>query len=131
MEELLIVRPNPLLWLRYAYIGSLPHKYDAWVLRDATCRTWILRHAARYFALVTPIITPVLIFLPAPFSLRVMSCLVAVLTMMLFYMAFTADSVESRVQKAGFPPGTAARLREQRALTAQRLAAARYRARRG
>lgn len=130
MDELEIRRPNPLLWLRYAYVGSLPPTYDAWVLRDATARTWILRHAARYLALVTPIVTPVLIFLPAPFSLRFMSCLVAVLTMMLFYMAFTVDSVETRVQKAGFPPGTATRLREQRALTAQRLAAARYRSRR-
>jgi hypothetical protein len=115
VEGLPIVRPNPLLWLRYAYIGSLPHKYDGWVLRDATCPTWILRHAARYLALVTPIVTPVLIFLPAPFSLRFMSCLVAMLTMMLFYMAFTADSIESRVQNAGFAPGTATRLREQRA----------------
>lgn len=131
MQELRIIRPNPLLWLRYAYLGSLPQKYDAWVLRDATCRTWILRHAARYLALVAPIVIPVLIFLPAPFSLRLMSCLVALLTMMLFYMAFTADSVETRVEKAGFPPGTASRLREQRALTSQRLAAARYRARRG
>ncbi|HEY7010889.1 MAG TPA: DUF5313 family protein [Jatrophihabitantaceae bacterium] len=129
MQQRDVIRPNPVQWLRYAYVGTVSAKSHAWVLHDATCRTWILRHVARYFALVTPLIVPVMIFLPAPLSLRAMSCLVAVLTMMMFYVAFTVDSVERRVELAGYPHGTAARIREQRALGAQRATAARNRAR--
>lgn len=123
-------RPNPLLWLRYAYVGSLPQKYSAWILHDATCRTWVLRHAARYLALVAPIVILVLIFLPAPLALRIESCAVAVLTMMLFYLSFTSDSVDRRVEKAGYLPGTAEQVREERSLAAQRAVAARNRQRR-
>jgi hypothetical protein len=125
-----IVRPNPVQWLRYVYVGSVPARNRAWVLYDATRSTWIVRHAARYFALVTPIIVPVLIFLPASLELRALSCLTAVLTMLMFYLGFTVDSVERRVEKAGYPHGSAARIREQRALDAQRAVAARNRARR-
>jgi hypothetical protein len=69
-------------------------------------------------------------FLPAPLGLRAMSCLVAGLTMMMFYLGFTVDSVERRVELAGYPHGTAAHIREQRALLGQRAVAARNAARR-
>lgn len=124
------MRPNPVQWLRYTFVGSVPAKNHAWVLYDASCRTWLLRHFVRYLVLITPIIAPVLIFLPAPMSLRIMSCLAAGLTMLIFYMAFTFDSLERRVEMAGYPHGTASRLRERRAVDAQRAVAARHRARR-
>ena len=125
-----VVRPNPLQWLRYAYIGTLPERNDAWVLYDATRRTWVLRHFLRYLALIGPIVILVMIFLPAPLSLRAMSCLAAALPMAIFYLAYTVDSLESRVEKAGYPFGTAAQIREQRALDTQRAVAARNRERR-
>ena len=125
-----VIRPNPLQWLRYVYTGNLPERNRAWVLHDATCSTWVLRHLARYVALVTPIVGAVLVFLPAPLYLRILSCVVAFLTMMLFYAGYTFDAIERRVEKAGYPGGTAGRLREQRAGDAQRAAAARNRARR-
>ena len=124
-----VVRPNPLQWLRYAYVGSVPAKNRAWVLHDATCRTWVLRHAARYVVLIVPVMAAVLLFLPAPMPLRVMSCLAAALPMALFYLAYTADALERRVEKAGYPPRTAADLRERRAVEAQRATVARYRER--
>jgi hypothetical protein len=124
-----VVRPNPLQWLRYVYTGSVPWKNHAWVLYDATCRTWVWRHAARYLVLVAPILVAVMVFLPAPLSLRFESCLAAGLSMLLFYMAFAADAVERRVEKAGYPEGTATQLRQQRAVDAQRAVAARYRER--
>jgi membrane protein YdbS with pleckstrin-like domain len=125
-----VVRPTPMHWLRYAYLGSVPAENETWVLYDATSRTWVLRHIARYVVLVAPIVIAVLIFLPAPFPLRALSCLTAFLTMMIFYLGFITDSVERRVEKAGYTHGTAARIREKRGLQAQRDVVARGRARR-
>jgi hypothetical protein len=125
-----VVRPTPLQWLRYVYVGSVPAKNRAWVLYDATCRTWLLRHFARFFVVVGPILLAVLIFLPAPMSLRVMACLAAGLPMLLFYLAYTADALEARVEKAGYPNGIASEIRQRRAMDAQRAVAARYRERR-
>jgi hypothetical protein len=125
-----VVRPNPLQWLRYVYTGSVPAKNHSWVLYDATSRTWLLRHLIRYVVLVAPIVAAVLIFLPAPLSLRTLSCVTAFLTMGIFYAGFTTDAIERRVEKAGYAHGTAARLNEQRTIDSQRAVAARNRARR-
>ncbi|HZZ96028.1 MAG TPA: DUF5313 family protein [Jatrophihabitantaceae bacterium] len=125
-----VIRPNALQWLRYVYTGAVPAKNESWVLYDATRPTWVLRHLARYVVVVAPIVAAVLIFLPAPLLLRVLCCVVAFLTMMIFYAGFTVDAVERRVEKAGYTSGTATRLRQQRAVDVQRAVAARYRARR-
>ena len=100
------------------------------MLHDATCRTWVLRHVARYLAIVGPFVLAAIIALPAPLSLRVTACLTAGLSMMVFYLAYTSESVDRRVEKAGYPMGLAAQMRQQRAVDAQRAAVARYRARR-
>lgn len=125
-----IIRPNPLQWLRYAVTGSLPPENRAWVLHDATCRTWLLRHAARYLVLVAPLIVAVLLFLPATLGIRAEACLAAGLSMWIGYMCFTTESLEHRIEKAGYPYGLAGKLREQRAIDAQRAVVARGRDRR-
>lgn len=124
-----VVRPNPLQWLRYVYTGSVPTKNRAWVLYDASCPTWILRHMARYLVLIAPLITLVMVFLPAPLSDRVLACVAAGGAMLIGYLAFTTESLERRVEKAGYPNGLAGRLREQRSIDAQRAVAARSRQR--
>lgn len=125
-----IVRPTPLQWLRYTYVGSVPAKNQAWVLHDTTCRTWLLRHVVRYLVLVAPLVVGVMVFLPAPLGLRVLSCVVAALPTMMFYLAYTVEDTERRVEKAGYPHGTAARVREQRTMAAHRAVVARNRERR-
>lgn len=125
-----IVRPNPLQWLRYCYVGTVPARNRAWVLHDTTTRTWLLRHVLRYLILVAPIVIGVMVFLPAPVGLRTLSCLAAGLPMMMFYLAYTVEDTERRVEKAGYPHGIAGKLREQRAIDAQRAVAARSRQRR-
>jgi hypothetical protein len=125
-----IVRPTVLQWLRYTYVGSVPARNRAWVLHDTTTRTWLLRHVVRYLILVAPLVIGVMVFLPASVGLRAMSCLAAGLPMMMFYLAYTVEDTERRVEKAGYPHGTASRLREQRAIDAQRAVAARSRQRR-
>jgi hypothetical protein len=125
-----IVRPSPLQWLRYCYVGSLPAKNAAWVLHDTTCRTWLLRHVLRYLILIAPLVAAVLVFLPAPIGLRALSCVAAGLPMMIFYLAYTVEDTERRVEKAGYPHGTATRLRERRTMAAHRAVVARNRERR-
>lgn len=125
-----IVRPSPLQWLRYSYVGSVPAKNRAWVLHDTTTRTWLLRHVIRYLVLVGPIVVLVMVFLPAPVGLRMLCCVAAGLPTAIFYLAYTVEDTERRVEKAGYPHGTAARVREQRARAAQHAVVARNRDRR-
>ena len=60
-------------------------------------------------AVVAPLVAAVMVFLPAPIGLRALSCLAAALPMMIFYLAYTVEDTERRVEKAGYPHGTAAR----------------------
>lgn len=124
-----VIRPNPLQWLRYAVVGSVPPRNRAWVLYDATCRTWLLRHAARYLVLIAPLVAAVMVFLPASLSIRIEGCCIAALSLLIGYMCFTTESLEHRIEKAGYPHGLAGQLRERRAVEAQREVAARSRAR--
>lgn len=124
-----VVRPGPAQWLRYAYVGSIAPRHQTWVLRDATCRTWVLRHAGRYWAIIGPLVVAAMLALPASLELRVSACLTAAVSMMVFYLAYSTESVDRRVEKAGYPSGLAAQMRQQRAVAAQRAATARYRER--
>lgn len=125
-----IHRPSPLQWVRYVYTGRLPRKNAEWVLYDATCSTWGLRHAVRYLVLVAPLIAAVFLFLPASTSIRVEACVAAGGSILLGYLCFTTESLEHRIERAGYPYGLAAQLREERAEASQRATAARARARR-
>ena len=117
-------------WLWYSLGGSVPAKNRTWVLHDVTCSTWILRHLVRYFVLSTPFVVAVLLFLPAPLSLRIESSFAAAGSLLIGYMCFTTESLEHRAEKAGYPYGTASALRERRANETQHAMAARNRARR-
>jgi hypothetical protein len=48
-------RPGLRLLVWYSIGGSLPARYNTWVLHDVTTRTWVLRHFARVFAIIIPI----------------------------------------------------------------------------
>jgi hypothetical protein len=124
-----VVRPNPLQWLRYTFVGSVPAKNRAWVLYDATCSTWLVRHAARYLVLIAPLIAAVMLFLPASLQVRVEGCFAAGGSLLIGYMCFTTESLERRIEKAGYRYGLAGRIRERRANEAQRAVVARNRAR--
>jgi hypothetical protein len=125
-----VVRPNPMQWLRYTFTGSVPPKNRAWVLYDATCQTWLLRHAVRYLILISPLITAVMLFLPASLTIRVEGCVAAGASVLIGFMCFTTESLERRIERAGYRYGLAGKLREQRANDAQRAVVARNHARR-
>jgi hypothetical protein len=107
-------RPNPVQWVWYAFGGGLPRTLAPWVLHDTTTRTWVLRHLARAVVQVLPVVVACLV-VPVPFGYRLAAAGGGLVLALMFSMAFMTETTEHRVAKAGFEPGTAARLREERA----------------
>jgi hypothetical protein len=108
-------RPTPWQWVRYALGGGLPPALSAWVLADTTGRTWILRHLARALLQLAPVIVLCLVLPPVPFAYRLSAAVGGLLLGLGFSLFFMEQTVEHRLVKAGYPPGTAARVREERA----------------
>jgi hypothetical protein len=108
-------RPNPLQWVWYALGGSLPRRLSPWVLTDTTGRTWIVRHLVRAVVQVAPIMALCLLVPPVPLGYRLSAAFGGLLIALIFSIAFMTETIEHRATKAGYPPGTAARLRAERA----------------
>ena len=108
-------RPNPAQWVWYALGGGLPRHLSPWVLADTTCRTWIVRHFLRAVVQVVPLMALCLIVPPVPLAYRLSAAFGGLFIALIFSMAFMTETIEHRAVKAGFPPGTAARVRSERA----------------
>jgi hypothetical protein len=108
-------RPNPAQWVWYALGGGLPRELSPWVLADTTGRTWIWRHLARAVVQLLPVLILCLVAVPVPLAYRLSAAAGGLLLGMMFSIAFMTETIEHRVAKAGFPPGTAGRLRAERA----------------
>jgi len=104
-------RPNPVQWVWYAFGGRLPQRCAEWVLHDCTCPTWALRHVARALTQMSPFC--LLILLPGPFSIRLMSVALGLAVGLFYSVCFMGEMAEHRVIKHGYPPGIG---RETRAL---------------
>jgi hypothetical protein len=106
-------RPNPLQWVWYALGGGLPRELSPWVLADTTGRTWVFRHLARAVVQMLPIVALCLL-VPVPLAYRISAAAGGLLLGLLFSMAFMTETIEHRVSKAGYPSGTAGRVRAER-----------------
>jgi hypothetical protein len=84
------------------------------VLADTTGRTWALRHLARAVVQMLPVVVLCLI-VPVPLGYRMSAAVGGLLIGLLFSMAFMTETIEHRASKAGYPPGTAERMRAERA----------------
>jgi hypothetical protein len=102
-------------WVWYALGGGLPRELSPWVLADTTGRTWILRHLARAVVQLFPVLVLCVVAVPVPLSYRLSAAAGGLLLGLLFSIAFMTETIEHRATKAGYPPGTAARLRAERA----------------
>jgi hypothetical protein len=122
-------RPGPLRWLWYAFGGGLPARYRAWVLHDASCDTWMLRHFIRAFVQMSLVAVPVVILVPGPLWIRLAAILLGWMVGLQYAMYFVDGSVERRVRRAGYPPGAAQAAREELHADERTAAAARYAAR--
>ena len=107
-------RPTPLQWVWYALGGGLPRELSPWVLADTTGRTWILRHLSRAVVQMLPVVALCLL-VPVPMAYRISAAVGGLFLGLLFSMAFMTETIEHRAAKAGYPPGTAGRLRAERA----------------
>ncbi len=108
-------RPTPLQWVRYALGGGLPRELSPWVLADTTGRTWVVRHLARALVQLAPVLVLCLVLPPVPLAYRVSAAVGGLLLGLGFSAFFMTETIEHRVVKAGYPAGTAARLRAERA----------------
>ena len=120
-------RPNPAQWLWYAFGGGLPRSLSPWVLEDTTRRTWVYRHLARALVQMSPVVVLCLVVPPLDISFRLSAAAGGLLIGLLFSVAFMTETTEHRAVKAGWPPGTTARLREERAERERIERQARYR----
>jgi hypothetical protein len=107
-------RPGPVRWLRYAFWGRLPERQAAWVLFDATCSTWVLRHVARLVTVAAAPVAAVIVFLPGPLSARVLTAVVAGLGGFLFAVVWVNEATEQRLTRAGWRTGLGPELRQRR-----------------
>ena len=122
--------PGVLLWLRYAFGGALPTRYNEWVLHDTTCGTWVLRHLARVITVVAAPIALVVVLVPAGAGLRALTAFVTGACAVLLTAILSNEMTERRLQKAGYPWGTGEKTRALRSTTEQSARAQRYRDRR-
>jgi hypothetical protein len=107
------LRPTALQWLRYAVGGGLPERLAPWVLADTTEPGWVRRHVTRALVQMLPLVV-LCLAVPVPWAYRLSAALGGLLIGMTFSMAFMVETTEHRVAKAGYAPGTAAALREER-----------------
>ena len=108
-------QPNPVQWVWYALGGRLPRELCTWVLADTTGSRWVWRHLARAVVQLLPLVVLCLAVVPVPFAYRVSAAAGGLLLGLLFSLAFMVETTEHRVVKAGYEPGTAARVRAERA----------------
>jgi hypothetical protein len=108
-------RPNPAQWVWYALGGRLPRELSPWVLADTTGRTWIVRHLLRAVVQVVPLMLLCLLVPPVPLGYRLSAAFGGLVSALIFSVAFMTETIEHRTTKAGYPPGTAARVRAERA----------------
>lgn len=108
------LRPGPLQWTWYALGGGLPRELSPWVLADTTGRTWVWRHLARALVQLFPLLIICLLLVPVPLAYRVSAAAGGVVLGLLFSLAYMTETTEHRVVKAGYPAGTAGRVRTER-----------------
>jgi hypothetical protein len=112
-------RPNPALWLWYAFWGPLPARYRVWVLYDATCTTWVFRHLSRILTVAVLPVTAVIVFLPGPLHLRVLTAVVAGSGAFMFTAVWVNEATEYRLTRAGWRWGTGPEVRLRRSVMAE------------
>lgn len=108
-------RPNPAQWVWYALGGGLPRELSPWVLADTTGRSWIWRHLTRTVVQILPVLALCVAFVPVPLVYRLSAAVGGLMIALMFSIALMTETIEHRVLKAGYPPGTASRRRAERA----------------
>ncbi|SDH56388.1 hypothetical protein SAMN05216377_12624 [Pseudonocardia oroxyli] len=120
-----------LRWVWYACGGRLPARYADWVLHDATCSTWVVRHLARTVVPLVIVSVPIVLLVPGPLWVRLCGLLLGWLVSAQFAIFLLHDAVDHRVRRAGYPPGYAQAVRDVTARAEREARRAAYRRRYG
>ncbi|MEV6233393.1 DUF5313 family protein [Saccharopolyspora shandongensis] len=122
-----VKRPNPGWWLYYQFGGRLPERYREWVLRDATCKSWVLRVLIRGLLQIAPLGAALFVgfgVLGGSWPIAGGALLLGVLVVARIVLTSAVDNVDARLVRYGYPPGHGSAVRRQR----DAHAAERYRA---
>jgi len=96
-------RPSPLRWLKYAFGGRLPDRYDEWVLHDLTGPDWRIREAGRIMLFAVIPVT-VLLLLPGRLEIRIYSALFVVVGPLFVGLAYGDELRDRRLRQHGLLP---------------------------
>lgn len=123
-----IIRPAPHRWLGYALGGGLPARHRGWVLHDTTTGTWWLRHVLRMLVQLAIPIGLLMALMPGSWALRAACAGGGAALALFFSICYMPETTENRVVKAGYPAGTATRVRDRAGLVSQQRESERKRA---
>jgi hypothetical protein len=107
-----------LIW--YCYGGTVPPENRSWVLHDVTCRTWILRHFARWTMVIGPLFLLYLALMPRPFEFRLYTGLTYALAIYLATLVFMLIDTDRRAVRAGYPHSRPQAVRTAHSIARQR-----------
>ena len=97
-----IRRPSFGRFLWYCYGGSLPPENHTWVLHDVTCRTWVLRHFARWTMVIAPLFVAYMVFISSPIGIRLFTGIAFSLAIYVMSLVFILIDTDRRAVRAGY-----------------------------
>jgi hypothetical protein len=115
-------RPTLGRFLWYCYGGSLPAENHTWVLHDVTCRTWVLRHFARWTMAIGPFFALYLAFVPIPFGIRLFTGIAFSLGLYVMSLVFILIDTDRRAVRAGYDHSLPQAIRTTNSVQRQRTA---------
>lgn len=117
-----IRRPAPgrLVW--YCYGGSLPPQHRTWVLHDVTCRTWVLRHFARWTMAIAPLFLLYVAIAPMPFAIRLYTGIAFAGALYVMSLVFILIDTDRRAVQAGYDHSQPQAIRSANSVERQRAA---------
>lgn len=116
-----IVRPGFGRFVWYCYGGALPESNHTWVLRDVTCRTWVLRHFARWMMVIVPVFCLYFAILPASFGTRLYTDAAVCGGIFMFALVNILIDTDRRAVRAGYGFSRPGDIRSARAVDRQRV----------
>jgi hypothetical protein len=117
-----LCRPGVARFLWYCYGGSLSARHRTWVLHDLTCRTWVLRHFARWAMVAVPVFVLFMALMPTPFGIRLYTGIAVSGGIFMFALVNILIDTDRRAVRAGYSYKSPGKIRGSRAVDRQRLA---------
>lgn len=113
-------RPTFARFLWYCYGGALPPENHTWVLHDVTCRTWVLRHFARWTMITAPLFLLYVAAMPTSWGIRLHTGITFALAIYLISLVFILIDTDRRAVRAGYNHSEPQAIRSAKAVERQR-----------